>query len=233
MSDEHDSNNDEEMSTTTTIGEDWNWDQVQDVWERISSLHDHFKRTGIELPWTSRGSLFAAMQMFLLECGGSMSIAKAVMSDLLQLCGSYVAGQVLASMQLAWASQELEGQTLNPQERARLKGNIEMLEAEIGSSEVQALSAEELDTALKAQDAIAQTVNQVHEEFGPEATLRGLATILQQSELFASQGDTLEAKSSLLNLLHLMWPVALHNAQKLIQDATENLKDGPAETRPN
>jgi len=57
--------------------------------------------------------------------------------------------------------------------------------------------------------------------------------ILQQSELFANQGDVMAAKASVFDLLHQMWPVALHNAQKLIQSASEELKEGPVETRPN
>jgi hypothetical protein len=223
----------EDNGLKTTVGEDWDWTQVQDVWERISSLHDHFKKTGVELPWTARGSLFAAMQMFLLECGGDVSLARAVIADLLQLCSGYVAGQVLASMRAAWERQELEGQKLNPLERARLKGNIETMESGIESSKIEPLSPEKLEAMLGAQDALAPIVDEVHGKYGPEATVRALVAIVQQSELFANQGDVMGAKTSVLDLLHQIWPVALHNAQKLIKIASQQLKGGPAASRPN
>lgn len=239
MSDEQEKSNDEqeksndEMKTSTTIGEDWDWEQVRDVWERTSSLHDHFKRIGTDLPWVARGTLFATMQMFLLECGGSVSLVKAVMSDLIQLCGGYVAGQLLAAMQSAWDSQELEGQKLSPPERANLKSNIETLESEIELAQVTSMSPEELDSALKAQDFLAQAVNEAHDMFGPDSTVRALTTVLQQCELFAAHGDPLQAKAQLLSVLHLMWPVALHNMSLLLKEASEMLTVGPASLRPN
>lgn len=224
---------DNKLKVNTTVGDDWNWDQIQDVWERISSVHDHFKRTGAELPWAARGSLFAAMQLFLLEAGGDVNLARATMADLLQLCSTYVAGQVLTAMQLAWESQELEGQKLSPKERATLKSNIDTLSTEIESSRISALSPEQLQHVLEAQDVLAQAVHQVHEENGPEVTLQALAAILQQAMLFASQGDIDEAKAGIFNLLHQMWPVAVHNVQNLVQETNNELKNGPAETRPN
>lgn len=222
-----------ELKTAGAVGEDWDWEQVQSVWERISSLHDHFKKTGVELPWTARGSLFAAMQMFLLECGGDLAAARAMLVDLVQLCGAFVGGQVLANMQAAWADQELEGQKLNPLERARLKANIETVEVGIEASTVNPLTPEELEEVLEAQDKISTVLNAVSEELGPDATIRALVTSVQQTQLFACQGDVLGAKAAVLDLLHQMWPVAMHNAQQLIDTASEQLSDGPAEGRPN
>lgn len=227
MSDEQDE------KTTTTIGEDWNWEQIQEVWERLSSLHDHFKRKGLDLPWTARGSLFAAMQTFLLECQGDLMRAKAVMVDLLNVCSEYVADQVLAAMQSAWANQELEGQELTPKERAVLKNNIDTLSEATEMSKMKPLSEEQIQAILQAQDHIATAMNESHEQFGPEATIRALVVILAQSELFANEGDVLGAKVSVLNLLHQLWPMALHNVQKLLQSTADQLRGGPPETRPN
>lgn len=217
----------------TTLGEDWNWEQVQKVWERISSLHDHFRRTDVELPWTARGSLFAAMQMFLIECGGDIRLAKAIMVDLLNACSSYVAGQVLGSMKVASTKEELQGQTLTPSEKETLDSNISTMEEAIESYQVAAPPPETLEAILSAQDKLASAMDEVHKEYGPEAAVKAIVVILAQSELFANQGDVMGAKVSVLDLLHQMWPLAIHNAQKLVQSASDQLKDGPAETRPN
>lgn len=222
-----------ELKTSTAVGEDWDWKQVQSVWERISSLHDHFKKTGIELPWTARGTLFSTMQLFLLESGGDLAAARAALVDLVQLCSSFVAEQVLANMQVAWKDQELEGQQLNPLERARLKENIETLEISIEGAVVPLLTPEELEITLEAQDKISNVLREVSDEAGPEATVRALVASVQQVQLFACQGDVLGAKATVLDLLHQMWPVALHNAQQLAEVASDQLKDGPPATRPN
>jgi hypothetical protein len=223
----------EEAAVYTKVGEDWDWNTIQDVWTRLSSVQDYYKRQDVELQWVARGSLFSTIQLFLLECSGDLGLAKANLVDMIQLCINYVANNLMAAMEHAWTQGELEGQKVSPQEKATLKSNIETMKEGMELSEHKPITPEELEQVLQAQDHISVAADEAHTKFGPEAVIRALGVILAQSELFANQGDVSSAKAAVLENLHEMWPVAITNAQKLIESASDQLKEGPAETRPN
>lgn len=223
----------DQLKTTMAVGADWDWKSVQDVWERVSGLHDFFRKKNVQIEWVSRGSLFAAMQALLLECGGDIGLAKATLIDLVQISYTYVAGQLISAMQNVWSTGELDGQKLKPIEKARLKSNLDMLLTCIEESTVPMLSEEEIVQLREAQDQLATAAQLVSNQHGPEATLRAIGTMFVQAALFANGGDVMAAKASTLTTLYQILPVAIDMVQKLVQGQLEQASEGPAEGRPN
>jgi len=176
---------------------------------------------------------FAAMQTALLENGGDVAVAKANLIDLIQISFSYVADQLVSAMELAWETGEVEGQKLNPPEKARLKDNLETLKQGIELDQIPMLNEKELQSVLSAQDALAEKAEEVGVAFGQPATVLAICAMFIQSMLFANDGDVVAAKAHALRAMHQIWPVAIHTSQKLVEGAIAVAEDGPPEGRPN
>ncbi len=222
----------DQLEKTMSMGEDWDWEAVQKVWERISALHDFFRNQFIQIEWVSRGSLFAAMHAMLLECGGDIGLAKATVIDMVQVSYPYVAGQLAATMTQVWKKGEIDGQELTPPEKARLKTNLDTLTEGLGAG-VSMLDEDQLQAVLAAQDFISASAEEAAKEFGPEATICAVGTMFVQAALFATGGDVMAAKAAAMETLHQVWPIAINAAQKLVGDALEGASEGPPEGRPN
>jgi hypothetical protein len=215
------------------MGHDWDWDTIQDTWERVATLHDRLKLDNKDIRWVSRGTLFAAMQLFIIECSGDVSLAKVMLSDLLRLCQNYVSTTVSEMMQHSLGKKEIAGQKMSSEEIETLEYYVQNLIESMSFEQRKCLDKQEISSALAVQDSLADTIQDKTEEFGSVAVVRSMAVMLQQYALFESQGDIAAAKSNLEDMMFGLWEISIHNAQKLVEKATEELASGPAETRPN
>lgn len=202
------------------VGEDWDWDAIHDVWNRINSLFDHCKTVGIPIDAVSKGALFASMQIHLIENGCDAFTTKPQMFELIRICWKYVAEHTLEVLK------RVGGEVGSLEKVADADKDMFQKRVDILIQSLEALSPptvdpEEVEKMLEAQSKLEGIVGQLVDELGGLNTIRALLVLVQQYSLVASEGNLDVAKGMMEDVQGPLWSLAARNIQNMLEEAAK------------
>lgn len=222
-----------EEQKTYTIGKDWDWEKISEVWERVASLGDHYRVTEIPINAVSRGILLSAFQLFVLENGGNVALAKAEMEDTIQISGPLVSKAIIGSLKAAIEEGKVGDQSIPKADLERLRKDKENIEAAVQVSVDTKISEEDFTAAFSALRELSPVLESLNDKYGTEALTFAIMLAMEQSSLFAFQGDILSAKAYILNHVFFLWSAAIEQFKAYVNEAIDKVQKGPDEEKPN
>lgn len=211
--------------------DDLDWKEINDSLERIASVQNALKCLGMSLSSVARASVLASMNLHLVESNGDPFKAMTIITEFMYRMWIAVCGNLQASMGEAIKSGKVQGQKLSTQEIESMEALVVNIEMVLSSNHI--FTVEEIAGVLKAQQALAGVVEEQSKTHEPLAIVRSLIVMAQQFMLFDMQGDLVSAKTAFADQQHLLWDVAVANAQRMVKAASEKMDSGPPEGKSN
>jgi hypothetical protein len=204
-------------------GEDWNWDEIHNTWDRINSLFDHCKRVGIPIEVVSKASLFATMQVHLIENGCDAFTSKTQLLESVRLCWKYVAEHLLEVMKRLGGG-VLSLEKVGEQDQEGFQQQIGLLEESLKALSPPEIDEEELGKMLEVQGTLEGIIGSLIDEHGGLSVIRVLLLLVQQYSLVATDGELHVAKAMMEDAQGPLWGLALSNIQGMLKEAGEMAK---------
>jgi len=208
-----------------------NWKEINNALERFIHVQETVKKLGTSMESAVKASIIAAMNLTVAYTEGDPYKANSIIVTFMHKMWMSVCTGLRKSAEEAIKSGVGYGQKLTPKELESMKALVVNMEMVISAHH--SMTADEISETLKAQDALAKTVQAQAAVSQPISVVRALIVMAQQFILFDMQGDITAAKTAFEDQQLYLWEIAIANAQNIVKAITEANETGPVEDKAN